>query len=64
MLAFLQELARNLSYSALVIGSHTPNGNDIALGLQGGLIAPFNDWRLKYMPGAPDLELEENAHAK
>jgi hypothetical protein len=59
MTALLQELARNASYAALVIGMHTPPESDAAFQIKLQFLSPFNAWRGKYMPGGEDVLLED-----
>jgi len=57
LLGVLQELARHLSYTAIVCGMHTPDDDKTAIELRTAYLGPFNDWLSKYMPGAAAVKL-------
>lgn len=57
MMSVLQELARHLSYTAIVSGSHTRDDDIIAIELRTTYLGPLNAWLRKYMPGAATVKL-------
>ncbi len=57
MTAVLQELAKHVSYTAVVCGTHAPDDHATASKMKAEFLVPLNKWLGKYMPGAAHITL-------
>jgi hypothetical protein len=55
--AFLQELAKNISYAAIVAGGLVPKDSDAGYELKKSFLRPLNFWLERYMPSAAKVVL-------